>query len=86
MKAFIFVTAEGYTYQPLSESVEPDIENLQVLGFAKGESAESAFSQLLADNARLTATSFDEVACFELAHQDFEKWAAFFRIPKEVRD
>lgn len=84
MKAFIFVTSEGYTYQPSSESIEPDVENLQVLGFANGESAAGAFAQLLADNAWLTTTSFDKVACFELAHQDFEKQAEFFRIPREV--
>jgi len=27
MGAYIFITTEGYTYQPGSEAVEPDIEN-----------------------------------------------------------
>ncbi len=86
MKAFIFVSHEGYTYQPLSESVEPDIENLQVLGFANGESAESAFTQLLTENSWLAETSFHEVFCLELAHEDFEKRTQFFRLPSAAGD
>jgi hypothetical protein len=49
MRNYIFLTAEGFTYQPNSESIEPDIENLQVIGFAKGEDAKEAFQQLLKD-------------------------------------
>jgi hypothetical protein len=86
MKAFIFVTREGYTYQPLSESAEPDIENLQVLGFANGENAASAFSQLVADNTWLAETSFREVFSLELAYEDFERRARFFRLPSEAGD
>ena len=34
MKSYIFITTEGFTYQPGSESPEPDVENCQVIGFA----------------------------------------------------
>lgn len=36
LKKYIFLTQEGYTYQPNTQSIEPDIENLQVTGFALG--------------------------------------------------
>ena len=38
MKNYMFITAEGFTCQPDSESIEPDIENLQVIGFDSGNS------------------------------------------------
>lgn len=41
---------EGYTYQPGSTSFEPDIENLQVIGFAGGNSREEATRNLLTEN------------------------------------
>ena len=36
MNWYIFITNEGYTYQPNSESNEPDCENAQVLGIGLG--------------------------------------------------
>ena len=71
MRAFIFVTHEGYTFQPASEAEEPDIENLQVLGFALGVDEEQAFQNLKADYTYLLKTSFDETLCLELRHEDY---------------
>lgn len=31
MKKYIFLTTEGYTYQPNSESIEPDCDNAQLI-------------------------------------------------------
>jgi hypothetical protein len=71
MKSYIFLIAEGTTFQPDSESVEPDVENLQVLGFADGETPEAAFKNLLAENPWLRKTSFSE--CFSLQiHERFD--------------
>jgi hypothetical protein len=78
VRAFIFVTYEGYTYQPNSISVEPDIDNLQVLGFAFGEQEEQAFENLMTENEWLLATSFDEIECLELKHLDFHAQAGHF--------
>jgi len=61
MKKYIFLTAEGITFQPKSESFIPDIDNLQVIGIVKGISAKSAFENLLKENAYLSKTSFNEV-------------------------
>lgn len=66
MKTYIFLTKEGHTYQPDSESVMPDIENLQVIGFAKGRNPKQAFDNLLEDNKYLKDTSFNEVVCYPL--------------------
>ena len=46
MKDFIFITFEGYTFQPNSESDIPDIENMQVIGFSKGLNSKEAFENL----------------------------------------
>jgi hypothetical protein len=66
MKSFIFLTAEGFTYQPDSSSCEPDIENLQVLDLAEGIDMEDAFKNMVKDNEYLLDTTFDEVFGLEL--------------------
>ena len=66
MKSYIFLTREGCTYQPASESNEPDIENMQVIGISEGTSSEIAFENLIIENEHLLKTTFDEVFCYEL--------------------
>ncbi len=66
MYNYIFLTHEGYTFQPNSESEIPDIENLQVIGFSVGNSADEAFANLLHENSYLQETTFDEVYCYKL--------------------
>jgi len=66
MKNYIFVTSEGHTYQPGSESSEPDIENLQVIGFAGGNSPEEAAGNLLKESTYLNQTTFNKVTAMEL--------------------
>ena len=66
MKKFIFITTEGYTYQPDSESTTPDIENLQVLGFGEGKTVDEAFLDMIGENPYLRDTNFDEATGIEL--------------------
>ncbi|GAA0756948.1 hypothetical protein [Clostridium sartagoforme] len=47
MYNYIFLTAEGCTYQAKSNSDIPDIENLQVIGISKGENSQEAFYNLM---------------------------------------
>lgn len=88
MKSYIFITVEGYTYQPESESIEPDIENCQVIGFAQGSNPKHAFKNLIEENGYLLQTSFDELICLELKHPDYNKYAQYFCLvsysPKEL--
>ena len=84
MGAYIFITTEGYTYQPGSEAAEPDIENCQVLGFAKENGPEEAFNALLEDNAYLLETSFDEVVCLELKDEDYGGRKRYFYLKDEI--
>jgi hypothetical protein len=86
MRSFIFVTHEGYTYQPDSESIEPDVENLQVLGFATGVDEDDAFKNLMSEDEWLIQTSFDEVKCLELRYEDYEHHAKFFSIKGSSSD
>jgi len=80
MKSYIFITTEGYTYQSESESIEPDIENCQVIGFAQGKNEKQALERLIAENTNLLETTFDEVICLELKYLDYFKHRAYFHL------
>lgn len=67
MKQYIFLTTEGFTFQPGSEGIKAEIDNCQVLGFGDGNNPESAFQNLLQLNNYLLATTFDEAFCYELS-------------------
>jgi len=67
MRYFIFITVEGYTYQPDSESVEPDVENSQVLGFGRGKDVDEAFKDFVSENTWLQETTFNDVIAYELS-------------------
>ena len=66
MKHYIFITTEGYTYQPDSTSIEPDVENCQVLGFGNGSSINEAFESFVATNSWVKETTFNEVIAYEV--------------------
>jgi hypothetical protein len=76
-KRYIFLSFEGFTFQPGSEATEPDIENLQVIGMARGTCPDNAFIALLKENPYLASTSFEELICLELA-EDSEKTKKYF--------
>lgn len=78
MKNYIFITNEGSTFQPGSECSEPDIENCQVIGLAKGTDQSDAFRRLLQDNSSLLKTSFNEIICLELKEQNAFQEASYF--------
>jgi hypothetical protein len=78
MNSYIFITTEGYTFRPESESTEPDIENCQVIGFAQGTDERSAFENLVAENGYLIGTTFDQIRCFELRHTPPDDFAHYF--------
>ncbi len=66
MDNYIFLTAEGVTLQPNSSAETSDIENLQVIGFSQGVTADEAFENLLSTHVYLKETSFDEILCYKL--------------------
>jgi hypothetical protein len=61
MREYIFLTSEGTTFQPDSTSSEPDIENMQVIGFAGGDTVQDAVIRLVELNEYLANTNFDEI-------------------------
>jgi len=85
MRAYIFVTAEGYTYQPGSEECEPDVENLQVLGWRRGETAEAAFAAMLQERGWLRETGFTECFAVELKEADSFERGQHFQLLKRPR-
>lgn len=66
MDDYIFLSAEGYTFQPDSNAETPDIDNLQVIGFSRGGTADEAFDNLLIAHAYLKETSFESIFCYKL--------------------
>lgn len=80
-KNYIFLTTEGMTFQENSDSIEPDIENLQVMGFAKGKNSYEAFRKLIEENSYLLNTSFDEIFSYELS-RDYEETKEFYYLSK----
>lgn len=72
MKNFIFITSEGYTYQPNSQSAIPDIENMQVIGFGQARTVEKALKNMVEENKYLRKTNFDEVIGVELKNSKSE--------------
>lgn len=77
MYNYIFLTDEGFTFQPDSECDVPDIENLQVIGFSKGNNQEEAFNNLLEENPSLFDTNFDYIFCYRLDNHYLESRKEF---------
>jgi hypothetical protein len=71
-KQFIFITFEGITFQPNSESDTPDIENMQVIGFSNGLNKQDAFNNLLKKSSYLKDTTFSEIIGLELKDNKFD--------------
>lgn len=68
-KDFIFYTTEGTTFQPslTSKNLDnPDVENCQILGWAKGNTPEDAFELLKYEYPWICDSSFREVIASEL--------------------
>ncbi len=66
MKKFIFITSEGFTFQPGSEDYEPDIENMQVIGFGEGNTVDDAVENMVYKNLYLKDTKFNKVISIEV--------------------
>jgi hypothetical protein len=70
MKSYIFITTDGFTFQPNSEASEPDVENCQVLGYGDGKNPQEAFKNLIKNNNYLITTTFNEIISLELACEE----------------
>ena len=66
MKKFIFITSEDFTFQPNNEDYEPDIENMQVVGFGEGDTVDNAIKFMLKENSYLRKTSFNKIIGIEI--------------------
>ena len=82
MNKYIFLTTEGYTYQPNSESIEPDCDNAQLIGIAEGINQEDAFKKLLDKYDYLKESNFEEIYCYQLI-DNYEKTRKSFIIEKD---
>ncbi len=77
MNNYLFLTNEGYTYQPDSESIEPDCENSQLIGISSGNTQEEAFKNLINEKEYLRQFNFNEIYCYELV-KNYEESKRYF--------
>ena len=66
VKEYIFYTTEGITLQPDLGEGAGDVENCQILGWAKGCDPATAFESLASECPWLCDTTFREVIASEL--------------------
>ena len=66
MNNYIFLTDEGYTFQPETEQEPVEIDTLEVIGFAKGTDANTAYRNLLDENPQLQKSTFQKIFCYQL--------------------
>jgi hypothetical protein len=70
MNSYIFLTDEGYTFQPETGDEPMEIENLRVIGTAQGADANTAYRNLLAENPHLQPRTFQRIFCYQLEKDD----------------
>lgn len=69
MNTYIFLTDEGYTFQPETEQEPVEIDTLDVIGTASGTDANHAYRNLLAENPQLKPSSFTRIFCYQLGEE-----------------
>jgi hypothetical protein len=53
LKNYIFITPESLAYQPNTDSPEPDLADMHVMGFPPGQTMEEALKDILELNENL---------------------------------
>ena len=66
MNSYIFLTDEGYTFQPETEEEPVVIDSLQTIGTARGIDAMDAYRNLLAENPQLQEKRFEKIFCYQV--------------------
>ena len=61
MTTYIFISPDGHTFSPSCTSDTPDIENMQVLGFASGRNEKEALLNLCRENPYLEGKGYERV-------------------------
>ncbi len=66
-KKYIILSNQGYTFSPNNDSTEPDIDNIQVLGFAEASTPKVAFEKFCKENEHIKSLGYSKVKLYELA-------------------
>ena len=70
-KLFLFVTFDGVTFSS-DELDEPDVDNLQVLGYGEGLDEDEAFKDFQAQNQWVLDKRFEEAICVEIKNRIYK--------------
>jgi hypothetical protein len=65
MNSYIFLTDEGYTFQPETEEQPVEIDSLQMIGTAQGSDAMDAYRNLLSASPHLQEKRFERIFCYQ---------------------
>lgn len=79
-KKFIFYSTEGVTFQPGIDNILSDVENCQILGWAKGHNSTEAFENLKIENPWLENSDYNEAIASELKDEK----TYYFEIKKKI--
>ena len=92
MPHFLFYTHEGQTYTPFISCKWGDseggkeIENLQIIGFAKGDTPQEAFDELLYSNGYIIGSTFDQVTAIELKEEEYKTFGFSLETIREQQE
>ncbi len=76
MNSYIFLTDEGYTFQPETEDKPVVIDSLETIGTAQGTDAMDAYRNLLAENPQLQERKFEKIFCYQVDELEKENGKA----------
>lgn len=65
MNSYVFLTDEGYTFQPETEEQPVVIDTLRMIGTAIGSDAMHAYRNLLSENPHLQEKKFERIFCYQ---------------------
>ena len=66
MPEYIIISPDGHTFSPSSEGADPDIENMQVIGFSEGKDGKEALEKLLKENRDIEKLGYRDFLCIEM--------------------
>ena len=78
MDSYIFLTDEGYTFQPDAEAEPIVIDSLQTIGTTQGTDAMDAYRNLLVENPDLQEKKFEKIFCYQVDEPVMENGKTIF--------
>lgn len=69
MTTYLIATDDGFTFSPNNQTSMPDIENLQILGFAHGCTAMEALESFNRLNPHISQLGYTNISIYQLKEE-----------------